>query len=448
MQPFRYHVIVCTQSKPDNVTCCLAAGGAAVVEVLQGELRKQGVADDVVLSTSGCMGACEHGPIMVVYPDAVWYGPVKPADVAEIVSSHFKEGKPVDRLRIADLVALRGEILDHRKDFATKMMARDKGGVIPDEIRELTSAFMPSRTFLTAIELDIFTAVGTGASAAEAASKCGSNAKSTAMLLDALVALGLLKKADGRYSNSPMSARFLTEGSPDNARPTLLHGAHQWERWSALTHCVREGASIERKTGKEPDFKGMLAHTDRNARERAMMVMRAIGNGVKRMLDVGGGSGAYSIAFAKANPELKAEVLDTPAVLPLTQEYIRRAGMEGRVCARAGDLRNDHFGQDYDLILLSSIAHAYTPEQNQDLMRRAHQALAPKGRLVLQDYILEADKTAPKAATLFSLNVLAGSEAGANYSEPEYEGWMRQAGFSEVKRVRLPGPITLMVATK
>jgi (2Fe-2S) ferredoxin/SAM-dependent methyltransferase len=448
MQPFRYHVIVCTQQKPDNVTCCMASQAGAMLEALKGELRQQGAADDVIISTSGCMGACEHGPVVVVYPDAVWYGPVKAGDVAELVSSHFKQGKPVERLMVQDLAGLRNEILEHRKDFAAKLAARDKGGVVPDEIKELTQSFMPSRTLLTALELDVFSAVGSGASAAEVASRCNTNPRATEMLLNALTGLGLLQKAGGRYANTPVSARFLSAGSPDNARPALLLNSYLWESWSKLTDCVRQGASVARKAGLQPDTETMVAFGDRNARERAMMVMRAIGNGFKRMLDLGGGSGAYSIAFAKANPELKADVFESPAVLPLAQEYIRRAGLEGRVCLRAGDLRTDRFGQDYDLILLSSVAHIFSPEQAQDLLQRACQALAPKGRLVLQDHILEPDKTSPRGAALFSLNALVNTEAGANYSEPEYAAWMRQAGFAEVKRVRLPGPVTLMIAAK
>jgi cyclopropane fatty-acyl-phospholipid synthase-like methyltransferase len=176
--------------------------------------------------------------------------------------------------------------------------------------------------------------------------------------------------------------------------------------------------------------------------------VRAVGNGFQRMLDLGGGSAAYSIAFAQANPRLRAEVLDLPAVLPLTQDYIRRAGLEARIQTRPGDLRTDAFGEGYDLALMSAIAHMFSPEENRDLLRRIHQALAPNGRLVLQDFILEADKTSPGFAVLFSLNMLVNTTAGASYSETEYEAWLRGAGFRECKRVRLPGPANLMIAVK
>jgi len=448
MQPFAYHVIVCTQSKPDNTTCCHASGAGALVERLQGELRKQGAADDVILSTSGCLSACDHGPLMVVYPDAVWYGPVQPADIAEIVASHLKNGKVVERLRIADMAALRTEMLDHRKDFASRMMMRDKAGVVPDELKDMASGFMASRAFLTALELDVFTIVGEGASPTQVAAQCKTDARATEILLNALAGLGLLAKSDGVFSNSANAKRFLAASSPDNARDALVHNAHVWQRWSTLTECVRQGTSVVSKAGMHFDPKVFLAAMDRNAKERVMMVMRAIGNGFKRVLDLGGGSGAYSIAFAKANPELKADVIELPAMAPLTQEYIRKAGVEGRVCVRVGKLPGDLSGQDYDLVLLSLLAPSFSPDQNRDLLRRAYSVLAPNGRLVLQDFVLEPSKTSPRMATLASLCILTNTEAGQHYSEPEYDGWMREAGFRETKRVRLPGPVTLMIASK
>jgi SAM-dependent methyltransferase len=102
----------------------------------------------------------------------------------------------------------------------------------------------------------------------------------------------------------------------------------------------------------------------------------------------------------------------------------------------------------YDLVLLSAICHMFAPQENEQLLQRAYQALAPKGRLVISDFVLEPDKISPRFAALFSLNMLVGTRAGASYSEPEYTDWMKHAGFAEVKRVRLPGPANLMIGTK
>jgi hypothetical protein len=105
----------------------------------------------------------------------------------------------------------------------------------------------------------------------------------------------------------------------------------------------------------------------------------------------------------------------------------------------------DNFGSGYDLILLNAICHMFSEEQNMDIFRRARQALAPKGRLVVQDFILNPDKAGPPHAALFSVNMLVGTDAGATYSEAEYAGWMKEAGLTEVHRIMLSGPSDLIV---
>jgi len=95
--------------------------------------------------------------------------------------------------------------------------------------------------------------------------------------------------------------------------------------------------------------------------------------------------------------------------------------------------------------MLNAICHSFSEEQNRDIFCRAQRALAPNGRLVVQDFILNAEKTGPQQAALFSLNMLVATDAGASYSEPEYNSWMKDAGFSEVSRITLPGPSSLIV---
>jgi len=302
---------------------------------------------------------------------------------------------------------------------------------------------------LTALELDVFTAVGKGGTAQQIAAKIQAAARATESLLNALVSLKLLEKSNDVYTNTPMSERFFVEGTPDSARAAQLHIANLWKRWSTLTDAVRAGTAVSPR-GENGWVTPFIAAMDHNARGRARAVVQAVEvNGPKRLLDLGGGSGAYSIAFAKAAPALQAEVVDLPEVLPITQEHIRKAGLTDRISTHAGDmltvpLESGH----YDLVLLSAICHMYSPEENQQLFERAYAALAPKGRLVVSDFILEADKTVPRFGVLFALNMLVNTRAGASYSEPEYEEWLKAVGFGETKRVRIPGPVNLMIATK
>jgi (2Fe-2S) ferredoxin/SAM-dependent methyltransferase len=418
-----------------------------MLDALNREIQARGLDSDVQITTCGCMGLCDEGPVMVVYPEGAWYRRVQPSDVPEIVTQHLLAGKPVDRLIWNDATAMKAMSVEHSEKIRDAMAAREKAGVLPERLDQMIRGFMPSRCLLTALELDIFTAVGEGASAEQIGTRVHANARALAMLLNALVSLGLLSKSGDDYRNTPESARFFVQDSKDNYRNGLLHTANIWHRWSTLTEAVRRGTRMPIDGDGNPEWTpNFIAGMQRNAKDRALLVVKALGTaGVHRVLDLGGGSGAYSIAFAKASPDVKCEILDLPEVVPLTAEYVRDAGVSTQVSLRAGDMLHDNFGSGYDIVMLNAICHMFSAEENLKLFRRAHQALAPNGRLLVQDFILNPDKAGPQHAALFSLNMLVGTGAGATYTEAEYTGWMNAAGLNEVHRIKLPGPSNLIV---
>ncbi|MGA2772857.1 MAG: methyltransferase [Bryobacteraceae bacterium] len=447
MEPFRYHVYVCDQQKAEGVPSCPARGSRGMIEELRRQIVAQGLANDVQITTCGSLGLCERGPNMVVYPEGVWYSGVRAEDVPEIVDSHFRQGRPVSRLVTTDRAALATEVCANRDRYLASLRAREAAGVMPDELAQSIRGFQESRVILTALELDLFTAIQSGATAAQAAAAAGTEARATEMLLHALASLDLVRKEGAVFHNSPVAARFLAAGSPDSARMAMLHTARLWHRWSGLTECVRTGTTVPDERGAE-DTEAFIAAMHNNARQRAAQLAQAAAAGASRMLDVGGGSGAYAIAFAQANPRLRAEVFDQPAVLAIAERHIREAGLQERIATRAGDLRTDEFGGGYDLVLISAICHMLGAEENRNLLARVFRALAPGGRVAIQDFLLRADKTGPRAAALFSLNMLVNTQGGASYSEDEYTAWLREAGFGEVRRVPLAGPAGVLIAAR
>lgn len=446
---FRLHLFVCTQQKPEGVPSCTASGSLAVLNRFQREIERRGIETEVQLTSSGCFGLCEEGPILVIYPEGVWYRRIRVEDVSEIVDSHLCGGRAVARLTWPDAAARQTMSLEHARKFRSAVAARDKAGMLPEHLNQTIRSYMPSRAILTALELDLFTAVGDGATAEEAARVIHVDTRSLEMLLNALVALGLLAKVEDVFRNTAESTRYLTAGSKDSHREGLLHVANIWHRWSTLTEAVRRGTSIPVEHASSPGWtKDFIAAMQRNAKERAPAVVSAVGTmGVRRILDLGGGSGIYSIAFSKASPEIHCEILDLPEVVPLTAGYIERAGAASQVTIRAGDMLEEDLGSGFDLVLLNAICHMFSPEQNLRLFRRARQALVPGGRLVVQDFLLNGDKTGPLHAALFSLNMLVGTASGACYSESEYTAWMASSGFTEVGRIPIPGPSGLIIGS-
>ena len=303
-------------------------------------------------------------------------------------------------------------------------------------------AFQESRALLSALELNLFTAVGDGATAAEAAARAGTDARATGSLLNALVAIGALEKREGVFHNTATTARHLVDSSPHNARKGLMHQVHMWETWHTLSDCVRTGKSSAEHVNeaRRPEWtRAFIAMMDQRARGDAEPLARAANiHGARRLLDVGGGSAIYSIAFVRRYPELTGDVFDLPAVTPLTRDYIRVAGMEDRIGTRDGDMRRDELGGGYDVVLLSAICHMFGPEENCDLFARCRRALVLGGRLLMRDQILDPDGTSPKSAALFALNMLVGTPHGSTYTEAQYTEWLKNAGFSRVERVQPP----------
>jgi 3-hydroxy-5-methyl-1-naphthoate 3-O-methyltransferase len=452
MEPYRYHIYVCDQKKPDGAPCCSARGSFRVIDALRKAVAGSGLSGAVQITVSGSIGLCERGPNMVIYPEGIWYSGVTPEDISEIVREHLQNGRVVERLANHDAAALHSEIETNKGKMLAALKARDQAGILPDELMQAFRAFQESRILLTAVELDIFSAVGNGATAPEIAGKINVNPRAAETLLNALVSLAMLEKKNGTFFNTPIAGRFLVQGSPDDARISLMHLVNLWERWSTMTQCVRKGTSVsyrehaERPTASTEAF---IAAMHTNASLRAPQVVKAVGAAdVKKMLDVGGGSGAYSIAFATANKNLIAVLFDLPTVTPIARGHIEKAQLNDRITTRDGDMRKDDFGGGFDLAFISAICHMFSPEENLQLLKRVHKALIPGGKIVIQDFILDPDKTSPRNAAVFALNMLVGTPGGGTYSEIEYSDWLKKVGFVEIRRIPLPGPTGLIIAAR
>jgi ubiquinone/menaquinone biosynthesis C-methylase UbiE len=313
----------------------------------------------------------------------------------------------------------------------------------PDSIREIAYAFQKSRILLTAYELGIFSAVGDRReSSQDVAQTLGTNWRATDRLMNALAAMGLLVKEEGTFRNSPSSSTFLLPASPDYMSG-LMHTVHLWETWSTLTDAVRLGTSVAAQRQRRADSTtwttAFISAMNDRARKQAPIVAAQMDlkEGM-RILDVGGGSGAFAIAFVRARKGVTAAVFDLPAVLPLTERYVSAEGLMERIELVAGDYTRDDLPSGYDLVFLSAIIHSNSPEQNRNLMRKCARALNPKGSLVVQDFIMDESRTDPPGGAFFSLNMLVGTAAGDTYTESEIRDWMIEAGLSDINRVEAP----------
>ena len=326
----------------------------------------------------------------------------------------------------------------------------DKKQELLATIQRLQHAFWESRVLLSAVELDIFSALADGAdTAATAAIHVRAAPRAIARLLDALVVLGILSRDGDRYVLDAAAADLLVPGGNDY-QGGLRHAANLWNAWSTLTDAVRAGTSVKpRREGaaRAAHTENFIAAMQSIGTHRAAMIVGTIDlTGVRRVLDVGGASGAYAMEFVRQGDGLRSAVFDLPGVLPLTRRYLQEAGMADKVDAVPGDYLVDGFGEGWDLIFLSNIIHINDPAENADLIARAAAALAPRGRVVIQDFVPEDDRTGPRFPVLFALNMLVNTRGGDTYTLPEIRAWTDAAGLEWLDPIETNVPSTLVIA--
>ncbi len=308
----------------------------------------------------------------------------------------------------------------------------------PQTILGLGRKFMQPRVLLTAAELDVFTPIAEGPlSAEEVADRLQVPPRGIAILLDALVPMGLLEKEDGRYACPPPVAAILSKDSPTSLLPMLLLSAGGWKRWSNLTEIVRQGGTDAKPamfSGDRREQATFIKAMHVIASKLAPGVVAAIDPGdAKRLLDIGGALGTYTQAFLEAAPDLSATLFDQPPVIEMARAHFEGNDLAARITFAAGDFYEDELPPDHDLALLSAIIHQNSPEQNVELYRKANRALRPGGRLVIRDHVMSPDHTQPAAGTLFAVNMLVVTSGGNTYSFDEIRRDLEKADFARVK---------------
>jgi len=310
---------------------------------------------------------------------------------------------------------------------------------IPLELLAEVNQFMRSRIILSAAELDLFTELQAAPAAAdELAGRLGLDGRATRRVLDCLVGFGLLEKSAGPYRVTERGA-LLSDAHPESLRPMVLHYNQLWKTWSHLTETVQQGTSPARATAGEKDDDSLAAFIGGMhviGRTMAAEVAAALDlSGYRRLLDVGGASGSYTIAFLRRNPDLTAVLFDLPRVIPIAEKRLRQEGFLDRVNLAAGDFERDELPAGCDLALLSAIIHQNSPAANQALYRKIHRVLAPGGALLIRDHVMDPSRTWPAAGAVFAINMLVGTSGGDTYTFDEIRHDLALAGFEDIQSV-------------
>lgn len=332
----------------------------------------------------------------------------------------------------------------------------------PDQIMQIGLGFWSSKVLLSAVEIGVFTELAGGPQEfSKLAGRLGLHARSARDYLDALVALGLLHRVDGTYSNTRETDLFLDRHKPSYIGGVLeMANARLFGFWNHLTEALRTGRQQNESKEDSAASPFIALYADPARLKGFLAAMSGISHGAnlaiarkvpwaryKSYADVGTAQGDLAVQIALANPHLQGIGFDLPEVGPVFEEYAEANGVSDRVRFQPGDFFKEEL-PNVDVITMGHILHDWNLNDKKMLIAKAHDALRPGGSLVVYDAIIDDDRSKNAFGLLMSLNMLIETAGGFDYTGADCIGWMEEAGFRDAYVEHLTGPDSMVVALK
>jgi hypothetical protein len=333
--------------------------------------------------------------------------------------------------------------------------------VTPAAIMELGFAFWGSKTLLSAIELGVFSELADAGSLDGDAlrERLGLHARSATDFFDSLVALGMLEREDGRYTNAPSTELFL-----DRAKPSYVGGilemanARLYGFWGSLTEGLKTGAPQNEAKSGDNFFETLYADPERLAQFARAMSSLSVGAGQaiaakfpwhdhSSVIDIGCAEGAVPVQIALAHEHVTGGGFDLPPLEPMFDSYVSGFGLGERLSFTAGDFFADPLPKA-DVFVMGHILHDWDSDEKQLLLKKAHDALPDGGALIVYEAIIDDERRHNPFGLLMSLNMLIETPGGFDYTGANCCGWMQDTGFRETYVERLIGPDSMVVGIK
>lgn len=315
-----------------------------------------------------------------------------------------------------------------------------------DQLMEMALSFLASRSFHTAVTLKVFNQLsGRALTLEETAYALNVPPFRLEKLLDICIGLGLLDRKEGRYVNSPIAEECLVEGKAGYIGHMMNYVDFLfYEKSTKLEEAVRQGQPLIvyeplRRSDDEVSRLSTLAMEEMSFKVGKRLAQVIDLSGGKRLLDVGGGSGAITRALAEDAPGLEGVILDQPRVLKSAEELISSSPAASRLSTYVADYNQDPLPGGFDILILSNIIHINGINACRRMMGKAYGALNPAGQAVVIDFFLDDDKRGPLFANIFGMACAMLSPEGATYSRAEVQQWLEEAGFEGIQKIDLTG---------
>jgi hypothetical protein len=338
------------------------------------------------------------------------------------------------------------------------MTARDQ--VTPEKILQLGFGFWTSKTLLSAVELGLFTELAKGAADAETLrTRLRLHPRAARDFFDALVALGMLERQDGRYRNTPASEAFLDRAKPGYVGGLLeMANARLYGFWGSLTEALRSGQPQNEAKSGESFFHELYQDPEKLTGFAKAMTAVSLGPALaiaakfpwvryKSFADIGTAEGGLPVHLARAHSHLTGIGFDLPPVQPVFEAYVAANGLSQRLTFRGGDFLTDPLPAA-EVYVMGHILHGFGLDDKLAILRRALAALPAGGALIVYDSIIDDERRENAFGLLMSLNMLIESAAGFDYTGADCIGWMREAGFRDMRVEHLAGPASMVVGFK
>jgi O-methyltransferase domain/Dimerisation domain len=310
-----------------------------------------------------------------------------------------------------------------------------------DELMALVRGFHPACVIIAAAELDVFTILrDQSMDALGLAGRIKSDPRATATLLDALAAMGLLSKREGAFAVSADVAALLAEDGDRCMLGMVRHMGNCLRRWGQLAKVVMTGRPVEGEVsvrGAAGDVASFIRAMHEISDPVSPRLIESLGPlTFSHLLDLGGGSGTWTIPFLRRYPKAKATIFDLPEVIPMATALMKRAGLADCVRLVPGSFYADELPTGADLAWVSAIVHQNSREQNRAMFGKLFAALAPGGRILIRDIVMDESRTSPPMGAFFAVNMLVATPGGGTFTFSELRADLEAQGFIDARILR------------
>ena len=319
----------------------------------------------------------------------------------------------------------------------------------PEPIMRLASGFMSAKHLFAASELGLFEVLADSPATLEGlAARTGLTRRAARISADAMVALGILEREGDTYSNGETAATFLSGRGPADLRPFLRF----WDKisyptWCGLAQALGSGPAKEVFELDEELQKLASAGIEAILAGPAAALAETIDfSGRRRLLDIGGGTGSWSVAVARRHENIRATVFELSAVAEIARERVAEAGLTSRIDVAVGDAMTESLPSGHDVFLVANLLHYWSADDNRGLLQRVRSAAAAGSQLLLADFWTNRTHTEPIHAALMAGEFAVHLRNGDVYSVDEAREWLHEAGWRFLEHKALAGPQSLIVA--